>query len=117
MAAPTVTVNIFPDGYDASGHRTRIHGYLTLSDDYQAGGDTFDPGQFGLAVLDSLVLGLGRHAGGTTIIFPVYVEAAAPLQASTTETPAGLIQAFTATGTEFSGDASGFVIPFVAFGV
>lgn len=117
MSAPTVTFTIFPDGIDASGHKTRIIGTLTLSADYQTGGDTFDPGQLGLAVLDQLILGFGRDPNSGASLIACRQTNDTPLQASTTSTPAGKIQAFTALDAEATGNLSAFVVPFVAWGV
>ncbi len=116
MSAIATTVN----KVEPSGSRTRATGTLTLDASYDAGGDTVDPLALGLATVEDLFLGLPRSADGgaiAAIFFPV-VRSVLP-QRTTAFGGGGLIyiQAFTDNNSEASGDLSGYVIPYEAYGV
>lgn len=120
MAAGVAVVTV--NKVESSGDRVHATGTLHLSDDYQTGGDTVaDALNFGMAVVEDLFFGLPQNATGaaiTAIFFPV-LRTVLPVRTAKFGGSAGpiLIQAFTATSTEESGDLSAYIIPWEAWGI
>jgi hypothetical protein len=115
-----VTVTL-KSGPRSCGDRVVVTGTLTLDNAYASGGNILKPEQLGLSTVEDLFLFLPRNAGGTAVtslVLPV-VRTVLPVRTGlfAGTTVVIYIQLFTdASGTEPTGDASGYVIPFEAWG-
>jgi hypothetical protein len=112
-----VVFTLDAQGVGSDGNRRVVIGKYHLSTTYASGGDTFDPSDIGLEILDEIVLGPARDPGSETVII-CDCTATAPLAATrfTTGSPAGKITGYAVPAEISSGDQSAFVGRFVAFG-
>ena len=112
-----VVFTIDPLGVGSAGNRRCVIGSYHLSTSYASGGDTFDPSDIGLQILDEIVLGLARDSGSETVI-ACDCTAVLPLVATqfTAGTPAGKITGYAVPAEVSPGDQSAFIGRFVAFG-
>lgn len=77
MGALTVKID---QTFSSAGNRTMVLGTLTWSSSYATGGDTVDPMQLGLDILDALIVGPALNA--TPIAFVPAVTSAFPAKST-----------------------------------
>lgn len=130
MGALTFAIDQMKPG--SAGDNRQVIGTLTFSDAYATGGDTFDPADLGLMILDSMEIEVGNNGVDNTPLQPRCANAV-PIMSTKASggSPSGRVTAYAIPGTPAANigtevglaeidngtDLSAFSARFVAYGV